>query len=160
MAGSGGRKLGKFLEVEDDPLGTKFRDFLRVCIETPIDMRLQTKITTGVKDRPETHQSYLLQYERVPYFCFLCGFIGHNDTAYEKKRIGVLSLAYDSNMRTSPMRKFEYRGAYEPSVVESAVKKVPDFSVINENSGKLGQSKSHNRNRPVYRRRQTCGCDA
>ncbi|KAK1604438.1 hypothetical protein QYE76_028111 [Lolium multiflorum] len=147
-----GRKLGKVLEVEADPLGTKFRDFLRVRIEIPIDRRLQTKITTGVKERPETHQSYLLRYERVPYFCFWCGFIGHNDTTCEKKRIGVPSLAYDASLRTSPMRKFEYREAYEPPVVGSAVKKGLDFSVSDDNSGTLGQPKSRNRNRPVYRK--------
>ncbi|KAM0850912.1 hypothetical protein ACQ4PT_052787 [Festuca glaucescens] len=117
-----------------------------------LDKRLQTKITTGVKDRLEMHQSYLLRYERVPYFCFWCGFIGHNDTTCEKKRIGVPSLAYDSNLRTSPMRKFEYREAYEPPVVGPAVKKGLDFSVSGDNSGTLGHPKSCNRNRPVYRR--------
>ncbi|KAM0856184.1 hypothetical protein ACQ4PT_049282 [Festuca glaucescens] len=61
-----GAKLGKVIEVEADPLMTKFRDFLRVRIEIPINKRLQTKITTGVKDRPETHSTYLLRLRCSP----------------------------------------------------------------------------------------------
>jgi hypothetical protein len=86
-----GSRLGKVIAVDADNSGSKFRDFLRVRIDIPIDKRLQQKITTGVKGRPETHSTYLLRYERVPYFCFWCGFIGHNDTVCEKKRLGVPS---------------------------------------------------------------------
>jgi hypothetical protein len=146
-----GSRLGKVVEVEADPLGTKLRDFLRVRIEIPIDKRLQTKITTGIKNRPETHQSYLPWYERVPYFCFWCGFIGHNDTTCEKKRIGVSSLAYDSSLRTSPMRKFEYREAYEPPSSGHAAKKGLDFSVSDDNSGTLGRPSARTKSKPVYR---------
>jgi hypothetical protein len=82
-------KLGKVKEVEADASGSLLRDYLRVCIEISIDRRLQTRITTGVTGKPETHSSYILRYEQVPYFCFWCGFIGHNDTVCEKKRRGV-----------------------------------------------------------------------
>jgi hypothetical protein len=144
-----GARLGKVLEVEADPSMTKFRDFLRVRIEIPINRRLQTKITTGVRDRPETHSTYLLRYERVPYFCFWCGFIGHNDTTCEKKRIGVPSLAYDSSLRCSPMRKFEYREAYEPA---PSAKRGLDFSCSDENSGNLGKPTSRTKVRQPQKR--------
>ncbi|KAM0929264.1 hypothetical protein ACQ4PT_001709 [Festuca glaucescens] len=98
-----GSRLGKVTEVDVDASGTKFRDFLRVRIEIPINKRLQTKLTTSVKGRLETHSTYILRYERVPYFCFWCGFIGHNETVCEKKRLGVPSLGYDANLRCSPM---------------------------------------------------------
>ncbi|KAM0890670.1 hypothetical protein ACQ4PT_026884 [Festuca glaucescens] len=148
-----GSKLGKVLEVEADPLGTKFKDFLCVRIEIPINKRLQIKITTGVRDRPETHSTYLLRYERVPYFCFWCGFIGHNDTTCEKKRIGVPSLAYDSSLCCSPMRKFEYSEAYELTPASgSSAKRGLDFSCSDDNSGNLGKPTSRIKHRQPQKR--------
>ncbi|KAM0901411.1 hypothetical protein ACQ4PT_019967 [Festuca glaucescens] len=147
-----GSKLGKIVTVEADARGSKFKDYLRVRIELPIDKRLQTKLTTGVKDRPETHSSYVLRYERVPYFCFWCGFIGHNDTVCEKKRRGVPSLAYDSSLRVSPMRKYEHREAYEPPAVRLAIKRGVDFSSSADNLDNLGRPAVRSKGRPVYKR--------
>ncbi|KAM0857600.1 hypothetical protein ACQ4PT_048371 [Festuca glaucescens] len=59
-----GRSLGKVVEVDADK--SKYRDFLRVRIEIPINKRLQTKLTTGVKDRPETHMTYVLRPAIAP----------------------------------------------------------------------------------------------
>jgi hypothetical protein len=98
-----GSRLGNVIVVDVDKDGAQFRDFLRVRIQIPINKRLQTKLTTGVMGKPETHSTYILRYERVPYFCFWCGFIGHNETMCEKKRLGVPSLGYDANLRCSPM---------------------------------------------------------
>ncbi|KAM0835434.1 hypothetical protein ACQ4PT_062926 [Festuca glaucescens] len=149
-----GSKLGRVVTVDADARGSKFKDYLRVRIELPIDKRLQTKLTTGVKDRPETHSTYVLRYERVPYFCFWCGFIGHNDTVCEKKRRGVPSLAYDSSLRVSPMRKYEHREAYEPPAVRSAIKRGLDFSSSADNSDNLGKPSVRSKGRPVYKRKE------
>ncbi|KAM0872820.1 hypothetical protein ACQ4PT_038464 [Festuca glaucescens] len=143
-----GSRLGRVVEVDADK--STYRDFLRVRIEIPINKRLQTHITTGVKDRPETHSTYILRYERVPYFCFWCSFIGHNDTVCEKKRRGMPSLGYDSNLRCSPMRKYEYRQAHAPHVVQPMAKRGLDFSLSGDNSETLGVPKVRTR-RQVYR---------
>jgi hypothetical protein len=134
-----GSKLGKVVAVDADK--SKYRDFLRVRIEIPINKRLQTRITTGVRDRPETHSTYILRYERVPYFCFWCGFVGHNDTVCEKKRLGIPSLGYDESLRCSPMRKYEYRPAVAPPAVPPLAKRGLDFSSSGDNSETLGVPK-------------------
>ncbi|KAK1643739.1 hypothetical protein QYE76_061544 [Lolium multiflorum] len=54
-----GSRLGRVVEVDADK--STYRDFLRVRIEIPINKRLETHITTGVKDRPETHSTYILR---------------------------------------------------------------------------------------------------
>ncbi|KAM0855121.1 hypothetical protein ACQ4PT_049973 [Festuca glaucescens] len=65
-----GAKLGKVMEVDADASGAKFKDYLRVRIEIPINRRLQTKITTGVKGRPETHSTYILRLRESSLFMF------------------------------------------------------------------------------------------
>ncbi|KAM0828001.1 hypothetical protein ACQ4PT_067834 [Festuca glaucescens] len=145
-----GSRLGKVLPVEADKYKSKFKDYLRVCIEIPVNKRLQTKITTGVKNRPETHSSYILRYEKVPYFSFSCGFIGRNDTYHEKKRLGVPSLAYNSSLRASPMRKYEHREAYASPLIPT-VKRGLDFSSNADNSATLGKPAERNKARLVYR---------
>ena len=60
-------------------------------IEIPVNKRLQTKFSTSVKGTQEIN-TYVLRYERVPYFCFLCGFIGHDDTSCEKAMHEVSSV--------------------------------------------------------------------
>ncbi|KAM0855163.1 hypothetical protein ACQ4PT_049959 [Festuca glaucescens] len=137
-----GSRLGRVVEVDADK--STYRDFLRVHIEIPINKRLQTHITTGVKDRPETHSTYILRYERVPYFCFWCGFIGHNDTVCEKKRRGMPSLGYDSNLRCSPMRKYEYRQAHAPPWYIQWLRRVLIFHRV-DNSETLGVPKVRTR---------------
>ncbi|KAM0822179.1 hypothetical protein ACQ4PT_071665 [Festuca glaucescens] len=143
-------KLGKYLEADLDAEGNSPYDFLRVRVEIPIDRRLQQSITTQVKGKEETN-TFLLRYERVPYFCFWRGFIGHDDTECEKKRIGIPSLQYDSRLRCSPVRKFECRHAYGPPQQHPHVRKGLNFSSSDENSATLGTPTDRRRNSHVVR---------
>ncbi|KAM0924588.1 hypothetical protein ACQ4PT_004573 [Festuca glaucescens] len=127
-----GANLGKYLEADLGADGYSPYDFLRVRVDIPVDKRLRASITTQVKGQEET-ATYLLRYERVPYFCFWCGFIGHDDTSCEKKRIGVPSLEYDTCLRCSPVRKFERRQAYAPPKQHPHIRKGLNFSSSSEN---------------------------
>jgi hypothetical protein len=103
----------KYLEADLNDEGFSPDDFLRVRVDIPIDKRLKPSIVTQVKGTDEIN-TFLLRYERVSFFCFWCGFIGHDDTDCEKKRLGVPSLEYDDRLRCSPVRKFERRQSYAP----------------------------------------------
>ncbi|KAM0873878.1 hypothetical protein ACQ4PT_037787 [Festuca glaucescens] len=92
---------------------------------------------------------FLRVYERVPYFFFWCGFIGHDDTECEKKRIGIPSLQYDSRLRCSPVRKFECRQAYGPPQQHPHVRKGLNFSSSDENSATQGTPTDRRRNSNV-----------
>jgi hypothetical protein len=103
-----GSQLGKVEWVDVDTAKNEFNDFLRVCIALPLNRRLKTKITTTVKGKPG-EQVYLIRYERVPHFCFHCGFIGHDKKMCEKRNRGTPSSNYDATLRCSPHKKYEKR---------------------------------------------------
>ncbi|KAK1630240.1 hypothetical protein QYE76_004555 [Lolium multiflorum] len=110
-----GNGLGKSIEIDVPASEEDKKDFLRVRVWLPYDRRLQTQITTGVKGKPREVKVFKLKYERVPYYCSHCGFMGHKKDDCEKKRLGVPSLDYDAHeLRCSPYKKFEHRTYYAP----------------------------------------------
>jgi hypothetical protein len=145
-----GNSLGKYLEADLDAEGFSPYDFLRVRVAIPIDKRLRPSVTTQVKGTAETN-TFLVRYERVPFFCFWCGFIGHDDTDCEKKRRGVPSLEYDDRLRCSPVRKFERRQAFVPPQNHPHMRKGLNFSSSDDNSSNLGVPTDRRRNRNVVR---------
>jgi hypothetical protein len=145
-----GAKLGKYLEADLGADGYSPYDFLRVRVDIPVDKRLRATVTTQVKGHAEV-STYLLRYERVPYFCFWCGFVGHDDTVCEKKRIGMPSLEYDTRLRCSPVKKFQRRQAYAPPKQHFQTRKGLNFSSSTENSGNLGVPTDIRWNRNVVR---------
>jgi hypothetical protein len=110
-----GNGLGKALEVDVPKDEQDKKEFLRVRVALPYDRRLQTQVTTGVKGKPWAVKVYKLKYERVPYYCSHCGFMGHRKYECEKERQGAPSLDYDAHeLRCSPYKKFEHRAYYVP----------------------------------------------
>jgi hypothetical protein len=90
-----GSQLGKVEWLDVDTAKNEFNDFLRVRIALPLNRRLKTKITTTMKGKPG-EQVHLIRYERVPHFCFHCGFIGHDKKMCEKRNRGTPSSNYDA----------------------------------------------------------------
>ena len=108
-----GDHLGKVEEVDVDKDGVEFSDYLRIRITLPLNKRMRTRFSTKIKGQPVV---YPLRYERVPHFCFHCGFIGHAKEECEKKIGGAPPLYYDASLRCSPKRKFVRRGEEGPGV--------------------------------------------
>lgn len=110
-----GNGLGRAMEVDVPTEEQDKHEFLRVRVELPYNRRLQTQITVGVKGKPGAAKVYKLKYERVPYYCSHCGFVGHRKYECEKKRQGVPSLDYEVyELRCSPYKKFEFRSHFVP----------------------------------------------
>jgi hypothetical protein len=110
-----GNGLGKALEVDAPANVQDMKEFLRFCVSLPYNRRLQTKLTIGVKGRPGEVAVYKLKYERVPYYCSHCGFMGHRKEVCEKMRQGIPSLDYTAHeLRCSPYKKYEYRSYFVP----------------------------------------------
>ncbi|KAM0859523.1 hypothetical protein ACQ4PT_047154 [Festuca glaucescens] len=108
-----GNLLGKALEVDAPTSEKDMNEFLRVRVELPYDRRLQTQITTGITGHPSSFKVYKLKYERVPYYCSHCGFMGHRKFECEKKRQGIPSLDYEAyELRCIPYKKYEHRSHY------------------------------------------------
>jgi hypothetical protein len=103
-----GSNFGKVVEVDVDKEGLILSDFLRVRIDWPLKQRLLARFKITVKGKAAS-RVYPMQYERVPYFCFYCGLIGHSKEQCEKVILGVPSIMYDATLRCSPKRKYAGR---------------------------------------------------
>jgi hypothetical protein len=103
-----GSKLGKVVEVDVDADGIELSDHLWVRIDWPLKQRLLARFKTNVKGQ-EAARIYPMQYERVPFFCFHCGLIGHSKEQCERIVLGAPSIGYDATLRCSPKRKYEGR---------------------------------------------------
>jgi hypothetical protein len=151
-----GNGLGRAMEV-DEPSGDQdMHEFLRVRVAIPYNRRLQTQLTEGVKGKPGAVKTYKLKYERVPYFCAHCGFMGHHKEACEKLRRGVPSLDYEAyELRCSPYKKFEYRAHFVPGQGQAAAKRGLSFasfgSAESRKSGRLSreQRRHHQQHDPL-----------
>jgi hypothetical protein len=78
-----GSKLVKVVEVDVDKEGVELKDFLRVCIDWPLKQRLLAHFKTTIKGQAQA-RIYPKRYERVHFFCFRCGLIGHNKEQCEQ----------------------------------------------------------------------------
>lgn len=110
-----GDGLGEAMEVDVPASDQHKKDYLRVRVKLPYNRRLQTHITTGVRGKPQEKKVFKLRYERLPYYCTHCGFMGHKTDHCEKKIRGMPSLNYDAHeLRCSPQKKFVHRPRYVP----------------------------------------------
>lgn len=150
-----GGALGEVLEVDAPENGHGTNEFLRIRIKLPYNRRLQKEITLEYKAKGEIKRStFKLKYERVPHFCFHCGFMGHDKDACEKRRIGMAAKGYDSTLRCSPFKKFEQRPAYTPSPGQPRARRAMDFSLgsagsASQYSARSETSRSQQQQHPV-----------
>ncbi|XP_073362462.1 uncharacterized protein [Aegilops tauschii subsp. strangulata] len=148
-----GGALGEVLEVDAPESGYDTNEFLRIRIKLPYNRRLQKEITLEYKTKGVIKRStFKLKYERVPHFCFHCGFMGHDKDACEK-RIGMATKGYDSTLRCSPFKKFEQRPAYTPSLGQPRARRAMDFSLgsagtATQYSARSESSRSHQQPQP------------
>ncbi|KAK1629703.1 hypothetical protein QYE76_004018 [Lolium multiflorum] len=134
--------LGKALEVDEPSEEQDENEFLRVRVNLPYDRRLQTQITTGVKGKPREVKVFKLKYERVPYYCSHCGFMGHRKDECEKKRLGIPSLDYDAHkLRCSPYKKIEHRAHFVPPLGQASTRRNLSFA-------SFGSAESRKSSRP------------
>ncbi|KAM0869076.1 hypothetical protein ACQ4PT_040910 [Festuca glaucescens] len=124
-----GKGLGEALDVDVPASEQEKKEFLRVRVKLPYDRRLQTQLTTGVKGKPREVKVFKLKYERVPYYCSHCGFMGHKKDECEKKRLGVPSLDYDAHeLRCNPYKKFEHQSHFVPPAGQASAKRGLSFA--------------------------------
>lgn len=73
-----GNKLGKVHEVDVEEDGQNLHDLFRIRVDLSVKhpLKSQIAIEVSVQGKEVLHR-YELRYERVPHFCFICGFIDH-----------------------------------------------------------------------------------
>lgn len=104
-----GSKLGRVQEVDVGDDGRNKHDFFRIRVDLSVKRPLKDKLTIKIsaQGRVET-RSFALRYERVPHFCFICGFMGHADKDCDKRGANVENpFRFSADLRCSPLKPFE-----------------------------------------------------
>ena len=72
-----GSKIGRVLEVDKRAMQVELAKFLRVRVEVPIDKPLPGG---GFVKNEEGERVWVdFRYKRLPNFCYICGFLGHDE---------------------------------------------------------------------------------
>lgn len=149
-----GNTPGEVLVVDVLEGGHGTREFLRVRVLLPYNRRLQKEVTLEYMAKGVTKRiTFKIRYERVPHFCFHCGFMGHDKDVCEKKIRGLVSKGYDSTLRCSPFKKFEFRAAYTPSPGQSRARRDLNFNLgsagVADSGTRSAASHASSHNTPV-----------
>lgn len=104
-----GRKFGHVREVDIEVDGRNRHDFFRIRVELSVNKPLKQKIAIKINAQGnETVKRFDVRYERVPFFCFICGYIGHSVKDCEKKVADSdAPFQFSSDLRCSPLKAFE-----------------------------------------------------
>lgn len=83
-------------------------NFVRVRVALPVYRMLETSVVMTAKVKEErTMVEFQILYEKLPHFCYTCGFLGHQDKSCGRKlRGGAPSGKYSGRLRCSPPRHF------------------------------------------------------
>lgn len=97
--------LGKILQAE---LNEKAGNYVRVRVEIPVYRPLETSVAMFAKlQGTRTKMQFEIQYEKLPHFCYTCGYLGHQEKSCGRKRKGGLPTGkYSGKLRCSPPRRF------------------------------------------------------
>jgi hypothetical protein len=74
--------IGLVRKVESDALGRCWGGFMRLRVEINVNEPLMRAVTV-FSSKLKTTESFAVQYERLPFFCFSCGLLGHSHLVCE-----------------------------------------------------------------------------
>lgn len=71
------KPVGKVLRIEADDLGRCWGGFMRLRVEVNITVPLMRMVTV-YSSKLKTTDAYVVKYERLPFYCYSCGLLGHS----------------------------------------------------------------------------------
>jgi hypothetical protein len=84
-------------------VGDAIRDFKRVRIDFDLSKALMPHVS--IKVRGKGVLEFVVKYESVPHFCFLCGHIGHADRECPDEELYEKGARFGTELRTSPFKR-------------------------------------------------------
>lgn len=104
-----GSKLGQVREVDVGDDGRNKHDFFRIRVDLSVKRPLKSKLAIKMLAQgKEVTKHFDLWYERVPHFCFICGYLGHSDKECNRKGVNNdQPFKFLAELRCSPLKPFE-----------------------------------------------------
>lgn len=98
-------KLGTFLQAE---LDMEYGNFVRVRVALPVNKTLETLVAMVAKVKEKRKRiEFEIQYEKLPDFCYTCGYLGHKEKSCGmKRRGGAPTGKFSGKLKCSPPRRF------------------------------------------------------
>ncbi|KAL6654089.1 hypothetical protein ACP70R_007554 [Stipagrostis hirtigluma subsp. patula] len=93
-----GGKLGGFMEA-----GGAVKNYLRIRVSHPLAEPLKTCLKLRVMG---VVKPYEVKYENVPFFCFCCGRVGHNENECPEEELLQEEKCFGKELRASPQGKY------------------------------------------------------
>ncbi|KAM0856126.1 hypothetical protein ACQ4PT_049319 [Festuca glaucescens] len=113
-----GLRIGMFICIDKNARGDICDKFVRARVHLPLDQALQRwilLIDEFTNDEVVAH----VHYERLPTFCFLCGFIGHKDTSCAMAG-GSRRRMYNAELAMDPIHTDDPRCWFLPETIGQA----------------------------------------
>lgn len=104
--------IGEYVDSDENNFIGVWRDYLRVRVAIPLDKPLKRRMK--IKKSEENWCWVNFRYEGIPTFCFICGFMGHNEKFCEKifdVPLEKIEKPYGIWMKAEPRRKNHTIGA-------------------------------------------------
>jgi hypothetical protein len=79
------------------------KDFKRVRVDFALGDALSTSV--GIKVRGRGFMEFMVKYENVPHFCFICGHIGHVERECTDEDMYEDGERFSIALRTSPFKR-------------------------------------------------------
>jgi hypothetical protein len=74
------RPIGVVKKIDSDDRGQCWGGFMRLRVEIAVQEPL-VRVVTVFSSHLQTTEAYEVQYERLPFYCFSCGLLGHSALA-------------------------------------------------------------------------------
>jgi hypothetical protein len=92
-------RLGQVIKVD-----LSYPNYIRIRVMFPLANALVVSTKVCIRGRGDI--VVLVRYENAPFFCFICGRIGHLDKECPDGEIGAGEFKYGAELRASPPKRF------------------------------------------------------
>jgi hypothetical protein len=113
-----GMEIGTFICIDNFARGDLHDKFIRARVHLPLGQAIRRWITLAdeITNKEVVTE---VRYERLPAFCFICGFIGHKDTSCNAAR-STSRKPYKAELGVEPTHPDDPRCWYLPATMGQA----------------------------------------